>query len=196
MVKYVKYVQKIFAFTIIFFTSASLGFSLAIPQQNNPVASVMEEDPRIRNIFIFTKGTLGNLLSSDTYHLEIKADVQYIIWAKVKISAGAFSLSTSLGSIPMASTYSWNESAKNSERIMKMWFTYTSSGDCTITITTLLATEEGSYTLYVNKKGFAGYWWMLLIGLLIIAALITPFIVLRLKSKKRRKKRRTKRRKR
>jgi len=169
----------------------SSTFILAIQQVNQSPRNLIDDDPTIRKVPLVKTGVLGTLLDYDSYHLELKKDVEYVCWANIKISEGTFVI-TAVGAPDFFSTSNnWNSSTPNRKHVVKLTFFASHDGEYTISVATVAASEEGKYTLYVNKAGFAGIWWMLLIPILVL--LLIFGLVFFLRVRKRRKKRARKR---
>ena len=168
------------------FISSTLGFNDDVNQN----LSINEEFDKIHKLILFKRGTIGNIASFDTYHFQMKEGKTYYFRAKINIDAGAFTFGVSgpggsAGELPI-----WDEDDPASAHVAVFTFTPTADGDHSITIGSVIATDGGTYTLYVNKDGFAGWWWMLAIGVGAILIIVIFAVAIRSRGKKSKRRRR------
>ncbi|MFW9922555.1 MAG: hypothetical protein ACFFDW_04610 [Candidatus Thorarchaeota archaeon] len=151
-----------------------------------------EEFTTIHKVMLYKTGTLGNIASSDTYHYQLKENVTYYFWVKIKIPEGAFTLTVIGDGGVKIEPKAWAEEDPNSDRIIAFTFTPSDSGDHLVIVTVIAATDPGSYILYANRDGFAGWWWMLAagIGALVVLIIVISLIAKAFKPKKKKGKRR------
>ena len=153
---------------------------------NNP--SVNEAYEKVHNGFLYKKDNLETILGSDSFILNLKEGKTYYFYFKIDNSIGASILVALLGSPGFAEFGSWD--ADDPENMRKIVFLYTpdSTGNQTLTITKIIPIDnaDSDYTVYVNRQGIAGYWWMILIGVgaLIIIILVIALIIRAIKPKK------------
>ncbi|RLI67203.1 hypothetical protein DRO91_08440 [Candidatus Heimdallarchaeota archaeon] len=191
---YRKSCKLFFGLVIILSTMLSSTFVLANQQVTHSAQLLIDDDPTIRKVPFLKSGVLGALMDYDSYHLQLKKDVEYFCWANIKITEGTF-LITAVGAPDFFSaSNSWNSSTPNRKHVVKLTFFASHDGEYTISVSTVGASEEGKYTLYINKAGFAGIWWMVLIPIVVLLLIFSLIYFLRVR--KRRKKRRPRKRKR
>ncbi len=182
--------QKIIALSgiALFLVPSVLVFATTNTEQQ--VLTPDEDFPNIHRIFIYTKETLGNIISADTYHMKLKEQKEYYFWTSINIEAGSFQLSVTGPGGSHIEAKVWGTSDPKDARKMSFVFTPTSTGNYTIMVSTLIATDGGTYQLYVNRSGFAGFWWMIGLGLLAVIVLLGfPIMILRARKKKKKRKR-------
>jgi len=183
--------QKIIALSgiVLFIIPSALVFAAT---NNKQLLLTPEEDfPKIHSIFIYTRETLGNIISFDTYHMKLKEQKEYYFWTSIDIESGSFQLSVVGPGGAHIEPKAWSMSDPDSVRKISFVFTPSSTGNYTITVSSLVASDGGSYQLYVNRSGFAGIWWMIGLGLLVVIILLGfPIIILRSRKKKKRKRKR------
>jgi len=153
--------------------------------------SIMGEDTKLYKFILFKTGTLGDLLSGDTYHFEMKAGKTYFLKTTFKVDAGIFTLSVGGPGGSKAEIGSWDADDPKSARVIQFTFTPSDSGDHSILILAGIASDAGNYNLYVNQDGFVGWWWMLAagVGALLIIVLVIVVIARASKPKKRKRRR-------
>jgi hypothetical protein len=168
--------KKCFALIAIIFCFVPAIITPIMAAQENNTEIVFKpngEDEKLRRIILYKKGSLGNLANADTFHMKFKAGKEYIFWSKIDISEGWFGLSVFNGEGDSKSEEKvWDTEDPESERKITYYFTPDDSGDHSVSIYTVIASDGGDYRLYVNRSGFAGYWWMIAAGVGAIAVLI------------------------
>ena len=125
--------------------------------------------------------------------MNLKSGKQYFFWTSINIPEGWFGLSVIGPGGTHAEEEFWVESDPNSDRKISFNFTPSADGDHSIFVGSVIATDAGNYQLYVNKAGFAGYWWLILVGVLALVLILLIPILLFSRSKKGKKKRKKRR---
>ncbi len=150
------------------------------------------EDTKLYKGLLYKTGTLGNIMSIDSYHFQMKAGKTYLLRAKFDITAGAFSLDVNGPGGNHVFPVTWDTDDPKSARVIQFLFTPTDTGDHSIFVWCIIGNDAGDYSLYVNQDGFAGWWWMLAAGIGVMLLIVITFVVISraTKPKKRRKKRR------
>lgn len=155
-------------------------------------------DLKVRSVILRKKGIFSEIGDAHWFHVALKQDVEYI--ARIKITAaygGTFFII--LRGVSTLSSYSEIFSSPITNHVFEVVYTAdgTTTGDLDILYSTLTPLENPTYTLYFNKTGFAGWWWIALsgIGTLMILVFMFTFMIIGLisVSKRKKKKRRKKR---
>ena len=184
-----KIITKIVTYCLIILTLSPI-VTLTVQSQMNGGSNdlaINTEDTKLYKGLLFKRGTLGNILSFDHYHFQMKANKTYVLRAKIAITDGGFSLDVSgPGGIHFEPT-SWSSSDPKSARVIQFLFTPTVTGDHSIIVWCYVGNDAGDYSLYVNQDGFAGWWWILAIGIGTLLLIVIIFVVISRVAKPKRK---------
>ena len=162
--------------------------SAAIAEENNYFL-VPNDGPS--KIILYKKGYLEELIDADNFAIELKADKEYVFWASVNCPSGIFALTIGGPGGSSSDTETWDAEDPNSARRLKFYFTPSDSGEHTLTVGSLLNEDAGTYRIYANRAGFAGYWWMIAAGIGdILLVFLIIFGLIRLASPKKKQRRR------
>ena len=156
-------------------------------------------DLKVRSVILRKKGIFSEIGDAHWFHVALKQDVGYI--ARIKITAaygGTFLIL--LRGVSTLSSYNEIFSSPITNQVLEVVYTAdgTTTGDLDILYSTSTPLENPTYTLYFNKTGFAGWWWIALSGIGVLLVLIVNFtfmvigmtsIAKRKKGTKRKKKR-------
>jgi hypothetical protein len=190
-----KTITRLFAFFGMIIFCTSFVFTVAQNKNHKSVMSTNEDFPKVHNLFLFKKENLGNVVSFDTYHMNLKEGKEYYFYTKIKIESGIFGLAVTGPGGADGDSKSWDSSTPASERKISLLFTPTADGEHVITVSCGIATDGGSYFVYGNRNGFAGWWWMLLSGIgILLVIVVLPIVLIVSRRKKKRKKRKRRRR--
>ncbi|NHJ49079.1 MAG: hypothetical protein FK733_14930 [Asgard group archaeon] len=143
--------------------------------------------------FLYKKDSLEAFLGTDSFILYLKGGKTYYFQFKVDNSVGASIMVSLTGSPGHLEFGSWDADDPVSMRKIIFLYTPDATGNATLVITKLIPIDnaESDYTVYVNRQGFAGYWWMILSGVGVLLVLILGVVLLiRLLRKKPKKKKR------
>jgi len=159
-------------------------------------------DLTVRSIILHKKGIFLKVGDTHWFRVSLKQDVEYIVRIKITAVYSATFVINIYG-VSTFITHSEGFSTPIANQVLEA--VYTADGTTTglIDIMYLPAStqENPTYTLYFNKTGFAGWWWIALsgIGALAVLIIIFTFMVIgmisvakRKKGKKRKKKKKNK----
>ena len=161
---------------IVFLTILSICISEAVflpiivdGQRNSGDVEITTEainDLYVRKIFLRKKGIFSEIGDAHWFHVALKQDVEYI--ARIKITAaygGTFLIL--LRGVSTLSSYNEIFSSPITNQVLEVVYTAdgTTTGDLDILYSTSTPLENPNYTLYFNKTGFAGWWWIALAGI-------------------------------
>ena len=141
--------------------------------------------------FLYKKESLEAMGGGDAYKLALKAGKLYYFSIKIDSGLGLQFFVTVMGNPGDAYVGTWGSG--DPEDMRKIEFTYTPAVDSnqTLLITKILPIDmvENEYTVYVNRNGFAGIWWMILagIGALALIILVIALIIRAARPKKKSK---------
>ncbi|MBK5114564.1 MAG: hypothetical protein KGD59_11525 [Candidatus Heimdallarchaeota archaeon] len=152
---------------------------------------------KVHNGFVAISETLSNLLDIDTHIIALTVDKEYYFSVKFDNPNGIFlSVVVTNGVDIVARFGDWDTNTPKSQWKIVFVLTPTSTDEFSIVISELNGFDiiDTNYTLYANRSGFAGYWWMILIGLGAVLVLVLLIVVLSsvLRKKKKPKKRKRK----
>jgi len=197
--------KKIKMRNIIFLTILSICISEVIflpiivdGQKNSSIEFTTEtiNDLTVRSIILHKKGIFLKVGDTHWFRVSLKQDVEYIVRIKITAVYSATFVINIYG-VSTFITHSEGFSTPIANQVLEA--VYTADGTTTglIDIMYLPAStqENPTYTLYFNKKGFAGWWWIALSGIGVLAFLIFnfTFLILGIKSVSKRKKKMKKR---
>jgi len=191
-----KLITKVVAIFLLFVTLTPMMILTVHSEtsENSKLLFTNAEDTKLYKVIFYKKGNLGNILSSDLYHFQMKANRTYLIKTKIDISDGLFSLAVSGPGGTYLKPGAWTASDPADSRFIQFLFTPDESGNHIIAIAVAAAIDGGTYSLYINQDGFAGWWWILAIGIGFLLIVIIIFVVLFRASKKSKKKGKSKKR--
>lgn len=149
--------------------------------------AINSEDSKLYKVLLYKKGVLGNFLSSDTYHFQMKADTTYLLRTKIAITQGAFSLYVNGPGGDHLEIRTWDTNDPKSSRVIEFLFTPSAAGDHSITVFVSASNDGGDYSLYANQEGFAGWWWILASGIGVLLLIVIIFVVISRAAKPKRK---------
>ncbi|NHJ04721.1 MAG: hypothetical protein EAX90_07855 [Candidatus Heimdallarchaeota archaeon] len=161
---------------------------------NSNMLFINTEDTKLYKVLLYKKGNLGNILSSDLYHFQMKANRTYLIKTKIDITEGLFSLAVTGPGGVYIKPGAWTNSDPADSRFIQFLFTPDESGDHSIAVAVAAAVDGGSYSLYINQDGFAGWWWILAVGIGFLLIVIIILVISLRASKKSKKKGKSKKR--
>jgi len=148
-------------------------------QMNNgdiEFTSDLIDDLVVKKIILRKKGLFSTIGDSHYFKVAMKQDVEYV--ARLKITAsygGNFGIY-----LQGVLTNSWIvDTLSTPVTNYRLEVLYTADGTATGTMQLLYSTstpqETPSYTLYFNKTGFAGWWWIVLSGIGVLAVFVVLF---------------------
>jgi len=155
-------------------------------------------DLKVRRAFIYRKGIFAEVSDWHIFKFKMKQDVDYVARMKVTaVDGGRFVIA-----IRGATTLSFHDediSSPITNYLFETNFTAdaTTIGQVDVTYILVSSTQNPTYSLYLNKSGFAGWWWIALSGIGAVAVLIFifTFMVIGLISTSKRKKKTKKKKK-
>ena len=154
-------------------------------------------DLRIRRPLMYRKGVFEKQSDWHIFKFKMKQGVEYIARMKVTAVDGGYFIVAIRGATNLSVYY---EDIVNpiTNYLFETKYTgdATTTGQLDVTYILVTSTQNPTYTLYLNKTGFAGWWWIALSGIGALAVLIFIFTfmiigmisVSKRKKKKRRKK--------
>ena len=153
-------------------------------------------DFKVRPVILYKKGLLYEGGDQHRYYVSLKQDVEYIARMKITAEYGGTFLIRIMG-LFTSSAYSEGFTVPLSNHVLETVYTSDTTMDRYVEIiyTPVSPTERPVYTLYFNKTGFAGWWWIILsgIGTLTVLIVIFTFMVIGMISVSKRKKKKKKR---
>lgn len=168
-------------------------------QMNNGDIEVTTEllnDLKVRRAFIYRKGVFAEVSDWHIFKFEMKQGVEYIARMKVTAVDGGY-FSVAIRGATNLSAYFETIGNPITNYIFETKYTgdATTTGQVDVTYILVTSTQNPTYTLYINKTGFAGWWWMALsgIGSLAVLIFIFTFMIVGLVSTSKRKKKKRKR---
>lgn len=198
--------KKIKMRNIIFLTILSICISEVIflpiivdGQKNSSSIEFTTEtinDLTVRSIILHKKGIFLEVGDTHWFRVSLKQDVEYIVRIKITAVYSATFVINIYG-VSTFITHSESFSTPITNQVLEAVYTAdgTTTGQINIMYLPASTQENPTYTLYFNKKGFAGWWWIALSGIGVLAFLIFnfTFLILGIKSVSKRKKKMKKR---
>jgi hypothetical protein len=159
-------------------------------------------DYNVRTIILRKKGVFYESGDIHRFYVKLEENVEYIARMKITAIYGGF-FSITIRGVFTHTTTSENIISSVTKYALEAIYTSDTTGNRYVELIYNFSAspERTEYTLYFNKTGFAGWWWIILsgIGALAILAFIFTFMVIGLisvaKRKKKGKKRRIKKKK-
>ncbi|MHA1220757.1 MAG: hypothetical protein ACTSQB_03395, partial [Candidatus Heimdallarchaeota archaeon] len=146
--------------------------------------------------FLYKEETLEPLGGFDSYIIEMKTGKAYDFNIKIDTTFGVGILITIVGNPGHAVVGTWGPTDDESLRKIQFMYTPATTGNHTLIIAKILLIDmnENAYTVYVNRNGFAGIWWMIAggLGALLILTIIPVSIIKSVRKKKKKTKKRKK----
>ena len=195
--RYKKFYLKSILFSFILLTLLP-GFLSPIISETvqNTDLSINTAYDKVHNGFVVLTETLSNLLDIDTHLIMLDANKEYYFSVKFDNPNGVFlSVVVTNGVDIVARFGDWDVNTPKNQWKIVFVLTPTSTDEFTIMISELNGFDliETVYTLYANRSGFAGFWWMILSGLGVVLVLILIiFIIFKAFNKKTKKIKRNK----
>jgi len=156
-------------------------------------------DLNVRKKILRKKGIFFDVGDSHWFKIDLKQGVEYV--ARMKITA-AYGGQFFIALYGVSTSEFYNEIFSTPITNYMIETIYIADGTTTGTLqvfysTAVLNQEFPTYTLYFNKTGFAGWWWIILlgIGILAIVAFLFTFAIIGIKSVSKRKKTKRKKKK-
>jgi len=180
-----------FAISLTFLSGFLLPIIGSINYNPNPSLSTIYD--KVHKGFLLTSDSLEALLGLDSYQIELKGGKVYYFDIEVDNSIGQPITVALIGGSPGHADFgTWDADDPKSMRRITFLYTPDTTEVYTFTILKIIPIDnaESDYTLYVNRQGIAGYWWMILSGLgalLIIILIFTVLFRARKKPKKRKR---------
>ena len=181
----------LFSFILITILPGLLTPIIAENKQSNNLSPDTAYD-KVHNGFVVISETLSGIIDIDTHVIALQADKEYYFSVKFDNPNGFFlSLLVSNGIDIVARFGAWDANTPKSQWKLEAILTPTSTDEFGIMISETNGFDfiDTEYTLYANRSGFAGYWWMILSGLGVLLVLILIVSIL-FRSKKKKPKRR------
>jgi len=182
-----------FSFILLTILPGMLTPIIAENKQNNNLSPKTAYD-KVHNGFVVISETLSGLIDIDTHQIQLKVDKEYYFSVKFDNPNGVFlSVVVSNGVDGVARAGDWDSNTPKSQWKIVFVLTPTSANEFTIMINEFNGFDmiDTKYTIYANRSGFAGYWWMILsgLGVLLIIILIVSILFRGKKKKPKRRKR-------
>jgi len=191
---------RILQFTFLFFCFIPMIFLpiFAQAQVDSTVSNIdlnMIDDYHERSLYFFQKGKLNVLSDVHYFRISLKNGNTYSAKLWITASDGGDFIFTLTGDLTNGQIVISTLANLDKELLE---FEYTSDATITgviqIIYINMASPYYPTYTLYVNRAGFAGLWWIILSGIGALAILVILFtfagIGMRTVAKKKRKKRR------
>lgn len=156
-------------------------------------------DLKVRRAFIYRKGIFAEGSDWHIFRFSMKQDVEYVARMKVTAVDGGYFIIAIRGATTLSAYY---EDISNpiTNYLFETKYTAdaTTTGQVDMTYLFLSSTQNPTYTLYLNKTGFAGWWWIALsgIGALAVLVFLFTFAIMGMISVSKRKKKKEKKKKR
>jgi hypothetical protein len=194
---YKKSFTKAMLFSFVLFTFLSSTLTPIISYIYHDIGLTTSTDfEKVHKGFLFKSESLEAFGGADSYKLLLKGGKPYLFNINVDNSVG-FSIVITLFGVPGdIHVGTWDADDPKSMRKIVFIYTPDDTSNHTLLIAKILPFDnvETKYTVYVNRNGFAGIWWMLLVGIGALAAIIlTIALILKSTRKKKKKKRKRKR---
>jgi len=155
-------------------------------------------DYKVRSVILYKKGLLYAGGDIHRFYVALEEGVEYIARIKITAEYGGTYLIRIMGLFTQSS-YSEGFSDKLTKHVLETVYTSDTTMDRYVEIiyTPPFLPENPEYTLYFNKTGFAGWWWIILSGIGALAVLIFlfTFAIIGMISVSKRKKKKRKRKK-
>jgi len=156
-------------------------------------------DLTVRRPFIYRKGIFAETSDWHIFRFNMKQGVEYVARMKVTAVEGGYFIIAIRGATNL-SVYDETVSSPMTNYLFETKYTgdATTSGQLDVTYILVTSTQNPTYTLYLNKTGFAGWWWIALsgIGALAVIIFLFTFAIIGISSVSKRKKKSKKKRKR
>ncbi|NHJ49373.1 MAG: hypothetical protein FK733_16405 [Asgard group archaeon] len=175
-------VRKFIFLTILSFCMIeSIILPIVICGQNNQdgisYTPELINDLVVRKRILFKRGILDQIGDAHYFIIDLKQDKVYI--AKIRITtvtSGTFFIR--LAGVTTFSATQDTYSSPITNELLETTYTSdaTTLGLLSILYSTVMPTDTPSYTLYFNRAGFAGWWWILLSGIGVLALVIVLFV--------------------
>ncbi|MFX1537900.1 MAG: hypothetical protein ACFFDI_27220 [Promethearchaeota archaeon] len=191
---------KILAITgiILCFIPATVTPIMVMAQErDNSSVMLFPNNAKVYRIILYKKGTLSGSYDENQYKVALKADKEYFFSVKFSAeSVGLYNIQTNppgevWGIGGDFGTWELGDPAS----IKKLSFTCIPDvdGEHTFVVSCGSICGGGTYQIYFNRVGFAGYWWMIAAGVGALAILIIIIIGIAALIKPKKKKRRRRR---
>lgn len=148
-------------------------------------------DLRVRRAIWNKKGTFYETIDMHTFYFKMKQDVKYVTRIKITAEYGGYFFLTLRGFALIGSiAEDFTSPITNQVIEIKAVGDATTNGRVTITYIDSTYVANPVYTFYLNKAGFAGWWWIALSGIAVLAVLVVliTFAIIGMKSVAKRKK--------
>jgi hypothetical protein len=182
-----------FAILLTFLSGSFLPIIGSIYNTANPSLSTAYD--KVHKGFLLKSDSLEALLGSDSFQIELKGGKVYYFSFKVDNSIGASITVALTGGLPgHADIGTWDADDPKSMRRITFLYTPDTTEVYTLLILKIVPIDnaETDYTVYVNRQGFVGYWWIILAGLGGVLVLIIILVAVRSATKKKPKRRKRK----
>ncbi|MHA1306399.1 MAG: hypothetical protein ACTSQN_03795 [Candidatus Heimdallarchaeota archaeon] len=175
-----KILRIIQSFVLLFCITVMFLLPVFIQAQNDPIQSEMDmnmiNDQKERTIYFFKKGILVDTTDVHYFRLVMREGKKYI--ARLWITApdgGDISISLTGDTTFSIELISVFENLKNEKLEFEYLSDATIAGEIRITYVNFASEQKPTYTLYANRAGFAGLWWIILSGISVLAILVVLF---------------------
>jgi hypothetical protein len=196
---YKKSITKAMLFSFVLFTFLSSTLTPIIGSIYHDIGLTTSTDfEKIHKGFLYKSESLEAFGGADSYKLVLKGGKPYLFNFNVDNTVG-FSIVVTLFGVPGDLLVgAWDADDPKSMRKIVFIYTPDDTSNHTLLIAKILPFDnvETKYTVYVNRNGFAGIWWMLLTGIGALAAIVLAIaLIIRSSRKKKKKKKRKRKRK-
>ncbi|NHJ31674.1 MAG: hypothetical protein FK732_02320 [Asgard group archaeon] len=196
---YKKFYPKtiLFSFVLLTLLPGILTPIFAVNNRNTNLSTNATFDT-VHNGFVVITETLSGVVDIDIHKIMLKANKEYYFSVKFDNPNGIFLSVLVTNSVDYAVEFgNWDANTPRNQWKIAFVLTPTSTDEFTIYIDefNIIDSIDTVYTLYANRSGFAGYWWMILSGLGVVVVLILIIVILSSVFKKKKKPKKRKRKK-
>lgn len=133
-------------------------------------------DLKVRRAFIYRKGIFAEVSDWHIFKFKMKQDVDYVARMKVTAVDGGYFALVIRGATTLSADFD-TISSPITNYLFETNYTAdaTTTGQVDVTYILVSSTQNPTYSLYLNKSGFAGWWWIALSGIGSVAVLIFLF---------------------
>jgi len=183
----------LFAMILFTFLPGILTPIIAVNNQNNNLSTNTVYD-KVHKGFVYLSETLSGVVDADFHKIYLKEGKEYYFSAKFDNPNGVWLTLIIANGVDIAiDNGDWDANTPKNQWKIELILTPTSTDNFTINVNEFNGFDiiDTNYTLYANRSGFAGYWWMILIGVGALAIIILLIaLVIRIAKPKKKGKRR------
>lgn len=167
-------------FTLALCSTGVIFLPLLVQAQNEPFPSYFNtnllNDLTERSIYFFKKGVLDDAGDSHYYRIPLREGKNYSVKLWITAPEGGTFVLALFGDLTFG-----QDLISTSDNLVNELLEFEYKSDATITGEIRIiysvsgSTQKPTYSLYANRVGFAGLWWIVLSGVGILAVLVVLF---------------------